>query len=82
MPEQQVESIPPDLTKAFSDAVFAFGVWSPEQNGRVIPIKRRGLFDQFSVRLCTPLHRPAAQARPSKTALVYAKLPGRRQIKS
>jgi hypothetical protein len=55
MPEQQVESILPDLAKAFSDAVFAFGVWSSEQNGRVIPIKRRGFYSINSV--CDFVHR-------------------------
>jgi hypothetical protein len=48
MPEQP-EPIPPDLAKAFADAVFAFGVWSPEQNGRVIPIRRRGFYSISSV---------------------------------
>jgi hypothetical protein len=27
---EQPETIPPDLAKAFADAVFASGVWSPE----------------------------------------------------
>ena len=49
MPEQSAEPIPPDLAKAFSDAVFAFGVWSPGQNGRVIPIRRRGFYSITSV---------------------------------
>jgi hypothetical protein len=46
---EQSEPIPPDLAKAFSDAVFAFGVWSPEQSERVIPIRRRGLYSISSV---------------------------------
>jgi hypothetical protein len=49
MVEQSVDPIPPDLAKAFADAVFAFGVWSPKQNGRVIPIKRRGFYSISSV---------------------------------
>jgi hypothetical protein len=49
MIEQSTEPIPPDLAKAFADAVFAFGVWSPDQNGRVIPIRRRGFHSINSV---------------------------------
>jgi hypothetical protein len=49
MPEQLAEPIPPHLAKAFADAVFAFAVWSPKQNGRVIPIKRRGFYTIDSV---------------------------------
>jgi hypothetical protein len=49
MVEQSTEPIPPDLAKAFADAVFAFGVWGPDQNGRVIPIRRRGFYSINSV---------------------------------
>lgn len=49
MPEQPLEPIPPDLAKAFADAVFAFAVWDPDRNGRVIPIKRRGFYTIDSV---------------------------------
>jgi hypothetical protein len=49
MSGQPVEPVPPELAKAFSDAVFAFGVWSPGQNGRVIPIRRRGFYSISSV---------------------------------
>ena len=49
MVEQSAEPIPPDLAKAFADAVFAYAVWSPEHNGRVIPIKRRGFYTIDSV---------------------------------
>lgn len=49
MPERSAEPIPPDSAKAFADAVFAFGVWSPEQNRCVIPIRRRGYYSISSV---------------------------------
>jgi hypothetical protein len=66
MPEQSAKPIPPDLTKAFADAVFAFGVWSPEHNGRVIPIHRRGFYSISSVcdfvdRFTAPLPKRALQ---------------------
>jgi hypothetical protein len=66
MVKQSADPIPPDLAKAFADALFAFGVWSPEQNERVIPIRRRGFYSISSVcdfvgRFTVPLPKRVSQ---------------------